>query len=120
MSRPIKFRAWGERIDHFQVNYVHGQAITDEMLPPDAFSFNGNGEFTSSTCRYKVLHLMQFTGLKDVKNVEIYEGDVVYLAGYGDYVVEFPFTELYEAYGERDIGAIKGNIYENPEVLEAK
>ena len=56
--------------------------------------------------------------LKTFKNsAEIYEGDVVYLAGYGDYVVEFPFTELHEGMAENDVGDILGNIYENPELL---
>lgn len=61
--------------------------------------------------------LMQYTWLKDKNGKEIYEGDVVYIAWYGNYEGVFPFIELYNASNEDDIGNIIGNIYENPELL---
>lgn len=111
--REIKFRAWWAGDEH--KNTEGGEPC---ML------FVGDGLGTTSPldcCRYATegqpVTLMQYTGLKDKNGVEIYEGDVVYIAGYGDYHAEFPFMILYDAAPENDIGDILGNIYENPELL---
>ncbi len=64
--------------------------------------------------------LMQNTWLKDSNWKEIFESDVVYLAWYWDYICEFPFLQLYESSFEWDIGEIKGNIYENENLIDNK
>jgi len=108
VNREIKFRAWDDK---------EGK-MWNPVVGHDGVLMTGTGLGTWVTYPAYEDPLMQYTGLKDKNGKEIYEGDVVYVAGYGDYNVEFPFIELYEAIFEGDIGEIKGNIYENPELLE--
>lgn len=103
MNREIKFRALFRHIASRKEIWM--QSVVNHTVCES----NGYTQITP---------WLQYTGLLDIGEKEIYEGDIVYLAGYGDYKVEFPFIDLYEALWHDDIGDIIGNIYENPELLK--
>ena len=104
MSRTLKFRAWNGWSMEYGGFSIHATGAMDEICMMSGVN--------------KASPVMQFTGLKDIKGNDIYEGDIVYLAGYGNYECEFPFLDLYEAMAERDVGAIIGNIHQNPDMIE--
>lgn len=112
MNREIKFRAWDNNRKCFiNPNY------TLKDLTTRHFVFDNN------------LIWMQFTGLKDKKGKEIYEGDIFDSPSGRKFIVEWleykfvlrgVFDERYsfslgETYSDWNI---IGNIKENPELLE--
>ena len=115
--REIKFRAWNEceKIMEYDIHLEYDRECS-------CFGDFLNNNFYS---------VMQYTGLKDVNDVEIYEGDIFHL---GDknikYVVEYVDCGLKgKQLGTnsyigltywKDKIEIIGNIYENPELLEDK
>ena len=108
--REIKFRVWNTETNKMITNVKEmGVFALKSIYTIDEFLVIPTNE------KYP---LMQYTGLKDKNGVEIYEGDIVYISGLGNYQVEFPFIELYEACYENDIGNILGNIYENKDLLD--
>jgi uncharacterized phage protein (TIGR01671 family) len=107
-QREIKFRAWDN------VDYMSSPFTLMDIV-------HARVQFTSDT------KIMQYTGLKDDSNKEIYEGDLIrFLNGnilwveWNDDTCQFQFSdgspindgETYSIYK-----LIIGNIYETPELL---
>nr|DAT75636.1 MAG TPA: YopX protein [Caudoviricetes sp.] len=123
--REIKFRAWhkGKKI------IVNVLGI--DILHKKTFFLNEDVDCYEHV-DFKNIELMQYTGLKDKTEKEIYEGDIVklrnnhgmgvvkYYDEWGAFVVEYikprPIVVLGTNYYKEDIEVI-GNIYENPELL---
>ncbi|WP_035052856.1 YopX family protein [Carnobacterium pleistocenium] len=133
MSREIKFRAWLKDIKQFaeirHISFFEGERIFkiyDQPMSEEVWF------------ELEDLELLQYTGLKDANDVEIYEGDIVcftteiYIDGvyvernYIEYVNYRNSSFCLDGLLLADISdtddeiEVVGNIYENPELLEAK
>ena len=120
--REIKFRCY----DRFKQRWSNYK-INDGTL---YFMDKNTGVWYGSyNKRYKDFNLMQYTGLKDKNNKEIYEGDIFRIGSKKIlYVVEWIDCGLKGKqirngswigldFWKKDI-EILGNIYENPELIK--
>lgn len=124
----FKFRAFN-KINN-EIYMVYGWNISKNeiyvcSLPNSAFKGDVLHTMHVLTKNLDNYILMQYTGLKDINGVEIYEGDILKVTGCGiktiDYVVSRlngmnSFSEIFGS-GDYEIEVI-GNIYENTELLE--
>ena len=132
MSRVIKFRAWDKGFNRMLMGvgvHPHICCIHDNYRKGEIGSYTISPEFVS-------YELMQFTGITDRNGVEIYESDVVRWLVNTDHSVDAPvgfesgafymLDAINQGYGKvyndwlRGEYTVLGNIYEHPELLEAK
>ena len=136
--RDIKFRAWDKQTKRlFQVQTLQFYGANNTV---DACWTNGvdfDGESTLGEPELNNLHnleLMQYTGLKDKKGVEIFEGDVLFHPLQGRRKVFYPYSERVASYGLRDIDSgfgstlqdshavweVIGNVWEDGDLIDSE
>lgn len=113
--RKIKFRAWDK--------------LNKEMINFESINFQERRVYkdTVSYRKFNDIELMQYTGLKDMKGKEFYEGDILFETFREEYFkVVFEngsFRAEVDEYSldledYANICEVVGNIYENPELIE--
>src|SRR5690606_17862250 len=144
----IKFRAW-DRKAQLMVNEealtalvegkeIQGYSQLDLASKHEPTDLIEGTRYRGNPFKMNRLTLMQYTGLKDKNGVEIYQGDIVAPeGGYEDGECERPaqvywshdnlqwFVQCVKHLGDKiplveyDSYAVIGNIYENPELINA-
>lgn len=127
--RKLKFRAWEEAENKMYKCIVGNNDNEDNDFICPMIWIKGEGWVHSDTCK-----IMQYTGFKDIKGQEIYEGDILAYLDYwwirieydnGSFMVRDADKVRYNnkicniPIGHFDISKwrIIGNIYENKELF---
>lgn len=133
MNRPIRFRAWDEKLKKmFVPNHIdgHGFLVTEERHVEDTDEMGRPTRYGTHPIEYPNPYvLMQFTGLLDRYGKEVYEGDIVEVKEYNHerrvvFFADCMFTMNESGDANRSsqplIGyglSVIGNIYSNPDLI---
>lgn len=136
--REIKFRVYLDKM-YYQDEYVEYDTNLvgiDFLNKTVTFAAYADGEEVDNLEKYsfdendflykKDLKIMQYTGLKDKNNKEIYEGDILFESSGEEYFKVVFEDGSFRAEDDKysldledyaHICEVVGNIYENPELL---
>lgn len=143
--REIKFRGW--HAGQNKMYYPEQMAYDQLTLLPTGEFINVHGKDTSLSTIYPTDKFipLQYTGLKDKNDKEIYEGDILSPSKrVVEYCTDVRLKSVYETYGgagfytraykttgrpeelgvfsfgitQAEVSEIIGNIYSNPELLK--
>ncbi len=134
--RSIKFRAWNLKLKRMVYNIEGAYDCIGSERYEDGEDYDDKEQFFDSYLDDENYIVMQFTGLKDKNGKEIYEGDIVlettetekkkYEVVWIKFECSFEFKPInFKTMINYNMGSIYteieviGNIYENPELLDA-
>ena len=122
--RELKFRVWDK--DKKKMVYFNLYNITKRTLHYDTSTFPQYENFWKK----KNVEIMQYTGLSDKNGVEIYEGDILSFVSVESPKFRKPYKPFSVYWDEKEArfsdwtprgnAIVIGNIYANPELMEAK
>ena len=123
MGREIKFRIWDSKKKEWL------GASNKNSLQWYGFGLVGECMTVQAPSQWALdegMIVEQSTGLKDIRDCEVYEGDIIQCGDWTYYVVIYQDGQfvckgsrcLLKTILREDMGKVVGNIHENPELLD--